>query len=172
MCWVRAFRSWMLVSVVLYADFTSERPLFFTHAHTGGPMRDFTSERSEVKSRPSQHQRRGPHAPRPTWGPGRTPAPTPRIGDAPRRGRRGYSARRAVAARWLTSRGELHPTSVICVSPSLHLYTAKYRTLQEFQLANLGLRKSLMPPVLMFSAWRAEALPPPVLLFPAPAEGV
>lgn len=47
------------------------------------------------------------------------------------------------------------PTSVICVSPSLHLYTAKYRTLQEFQLANLGLRKSLMPPVLMFSAWRA-----------------
>ena len=31
------------------------------------------------------------------------------------------------------------PTSVICVSPSLHLYTAKYRTLQEFQLANLGL---------------------------------
>ena len=47
------------------------------------------------------------------------------------------------------------PTSVICVSPSLHLYTAKYRTLQEFQLANLGLRKSLMPPVLMFLAWRA-----------------
>ena len=31
------------------------------------------------------------------------------------------------------------PTSVICVSPSLHLYTAKYRTLQESQLANLGL---------------------------------
>ena len=53
---------------------------FFTHAHTGGPMRDFTSERSEVKSRPSQHQRRGPRASRPTWGPGRTP----RAGDAPR----------------------------------------------------------------------------------------
>ena len=41
---------------------------FFTHAHTGGAMRDFTSERSEVKSRPSQHQRLGPRASRPTWG--------------------------------------------------------------------------------------------------------
>ena len=63
------------------------------------------------------------------------------------------------------------PTSVICVSPSLHLYTAKYRTLQEFQLANLGLLKSLMPPVLMFSARRAEALPPLVLMFSARGAG-
>lgn len=52
----------------------------FTCAYTGGPMRDFTSERSEVKSRPSQHQHLGPRASRPTWGPGRTP----RAGDAPR----------------------------------------------------------------------------------------
>ena len=94
--------------VVLYADFTSERPLFFTHTHTGGarahgravgslegaanlaaiftcaytggPMRDFTSERSEVKSRPSQHQHLGPRASRPTWGLVGHPAPgTPRV---------------------------------------------------------------------------------------------